>query len=357
MYDLEICLPVSGSGKYFNRLLDFKRYGLLNVRCKIKLVLLCGNEKIPNLEQDWPDGVDAISVSNRTNYVTSKICDYYLKTLNEHPLNARWYFKIDDDSVNDISGLINNLDRYFDHTDACYLAAYADENFGQEEHDTLERVGLSNVLSGMIPCFHEWEACIISRAAIEKINNCPTAQSFLKSRAELQSGPGDQSISIAALLAKVYPMHCPFISKDPILEEFSYFGGNLNHVHYIARDIDFGQFQLLVCKISPKIALEEGYLNVNNDLYRELLNSDYVFYNSNKTTLGIIRFLEPCIIGNYSHPNEIIWKIKDDKLQFIGIDGRPTTIFEKIDNGNLFSGPVIGTDVKHYLRKLISIDK
>ena len=129
----------------------------------------------------------------------------------------------------------------------------------------------------------------------------------------------------------------------------------MNHIHYIARDIDFSQFQLLACRVSPSIAAGDGYLDMKSPLYHEVLNNEFVFYNSDNTTLGVIKLASPCVIDNYSHPNECIWRIQDGKLQFVGIGGQPTTIFDRLDNGNIFSGLVIGTSVTNNLRKLVPV--
>ena len=359
MYDLEVCLPVSGVGKYNQRLFDFKRYGLLNIKnCKIKVVLLEGIEHISNLELDWPPNVTPQRVHNaKNNYVTSKICDYYTKTVNNAPLDARWYVKLDDDSINDIDRLVKNLDYHFDYDDPHYLAAEAEPNFVEEEHEILRKSKLEWVLQRRTPALHEWEACIISKKAMEKISKCPDAQNYLTMRAAIHSGPGDQAPAIAALLAKIHPIRCPFISKDPVLEDFSLFGGGMNHIHYMARDIDFNMYQLLVCRVAPEIAVESGYLEIGTELYDHLLNQEFVFYNSKGTTLGMVKLVKPCVIENYYHPNEVIWRVRNGKLQFIGTNGQPTTIFDQVEDG-LFSGPVLGNmDTTHYLRKLIPVRK
>ena len=359
MFDLEISMPVSGIGKYGVRLNDFKRYGLLNVKNRtVRLVLLTGSERINNINIGWPANVEVlVSPNQRHDYLTSKICDYYSKALNSTlQLDAKWYMKLDDDSATDVDRLMTNLEYYFDYNEPFYLATFGDTEFSSEEIECLKKTKMESILNTRIPVLHEWESCIISQKALQKIRQSPEALMYLVARTSIRSGPGDQTIALAARMAKIYPMHCPFLCKDPVLEDFSYFGGSLNHIHYVARDIDSGQFQLFVAKVSPNIAVSDGYLDTNSPLYKELENQEFVFYNSHNETLGIVKLSPPCIIEKYSHPNECLWRIRDNKLQFIGSSGLPTTIFDRTDNGNLFVGPVLGaTDMTHYLRKLTPV--
>lgn len=238
-YDIEILVPVCK--KYQERIEDFKRYGLLNVaERKVLVSLVTSNEEIEGLEVGWPAGVDARVIKNKCRDHVANLYTFYVK-LSPDSIRAKWLMRLDDDSCTDIDGLMTNLDSFYDWEDKFYLGELNDfmwalrtgENLPYEEykHHLGEYERIANYLKNEVEC------SIISRGGLLHMLNNERCMNLVRVRAGLEYGHGDCALALAAALAKFYPTPCPFVSKDPLLEEFSIFGENKikNHIHLISR--------------------------------------------------------------------------------------------------------------------------
>ena len=122
MYDLEIVLPITRKREvYLRRLRDFKKYGLLNIGDrKIALRLLIGTEDAGDVASGWPEGVDVFVAKGDVDQVASKLYKFYVGRNKSEWDTSRWFMRVDDDSVTDVSELITRLDEY-DYKDPWYF--------------------------------------------------------------------------------------------------------------------------------------------------------------------------------------------------------------------------------------------
>ena len=238
-YDIEILVPVCK--KYLERVEDFKRYGLLNTANRRVLVSLAtSKEEIEGLEVGWPEGVDARVIKNKSRDHIANLYSFYAD-LTPDSIRAKWLMRMDDDTSTDIDGVLHNLESFYDWEDKFYLGELNDfmwalrtgENLPYDEykHHLGEYERIANYLNNEVEC------SIMSKGGLLHMLKNERCMDFLRIRAGLEGGHGDCAVALAAALAKFYPTPCPFVSKDPLLEEFSIFDKNKikNHVHLISR--------------------------------------------------------------------------------------------------------------------------
>lgn len=231
-YDLEIVVPVSS--KYTDRLDDFKKYGISNIKNKsVLLTMILSGEKIEGLEKGWIEGVDARTISYESRDYASNLYRNFL----EKKCQSRWIMKIDDDSHTDISGLVDNLDFYYDSEEKFYLATSLLEmgHCGGSEH---HHAKIYKEFFGDIylKIKHELECCVISKAGFNSIFSNKKSINFIEKRCKMDGGATDVALAFAASMAKVWPVSLPFTSHLPEIENLSYFGGFLNHIHMVSRN-------------------------------------------------------------------------------------------------------------------------
>lgn len=241
MYDMEIVMPVCGKPKRFlTRLNAFKQYGILNLQdYKIRMVLLYGNQNIPHIGSNWP--CDVKLVSHDLNHPAPKIYSYFASLKPGYEKEARWFFKVDDDSLTNVGGLLDQLDDEYDHIHPYYLLVDAIQDLWEPYKLLLRQLEVHDKFfpprkHGKWTYLHEWEGCIVSQAALGKMVRCEVGQGYLESCGKVNGGYGDHALAIAARLSGVHPMDVPFMTKDPAIGDFSIFGGRHHHIHYIAPD-------------------------------------------------------------------------------------------------------------------------
>jgi hypothetical protein len=244
-YDLGVVVPVCG--KFKERLEDFKKYGLVNIgERKVLLNLLFSNENLDGIESGWNKNIEVNVVKSECPNYVSNIYRFYAM-LDPENIGYKWLIKVDDDSCTDIDGLLSNLDEFYDWRENFYLAATPTEFRAALDGDEGNLYpDYSHLLSNYRRIAHflrnEIESGIISSAALKKILTNETSSNLIKFRSRLHGGYGDCLIAIAAAMAKVYPVDCPFMTHLPLLENFSLVGGTLNHIHMIARNIEGENF-------------------------------------------------------------------------------------------------------------------
>lgn len=234
-YDLEVIVPVCS--RFAQRIEDFKRYGLVNIKNRKVLVnTIASNENIEGIDEGWPKGVDVNFIKSDCPDHISNLYKFYVN-LNPDALKAKWLIRLDDDSCTDVDGLLSNLDLFYDWTDKHYLGDLNDfawavrvgEVYDEYKHLLGEYEKVAMLLKNEIECG------VISHGGLVHILNNEKAMSLLRHRSELRGGHGDCVVALAAALAKFYPTNCPFITHHPLIDEFSLFGGVKNHIHLIAR--------------------------------------------------------------------------------------------------------------------------
>jgi hypothetical protein len=241
MYDMEFILPVCGRPvRFLERLNAFKKYGIMNLKdYKIRVVLLRGCQRIPELTENWP--CDVRVESHEWNHPAPKIYAYFASLKPGYEKEARWFFKVDDDSMTNVGGLIEQLDNEYDYKSPYYLLTDAIHDLWGPYKLLLRQMDLHDKFfppkkHGKWTYLHEWEGCIISQVALGQMLRCTISQEYLEACGKVNGGYGDHALAIAARMSNVHPLDVPFMTKDPAINDFSIFGGRHHHIHYIAPD-------------------------------------------------------------------------------------------------------------------------
>lgn len=245
LFDLEILLPVYPTGKWLDRLESFRRFGLLSgEQLRVRLVLLCGTYELDPALRDpnaWP-GINNVAVVNGTSdHPPSKIYDYYANVLPEEGLRARWYLRVDDDSLTDIRRLVNHLDFTFHWRDPLHLAGTILSDTRLPYAAVLRELRGERFLKGAGHCqvFHEWEHSLTSHEAMRRIISHRMAREFLRRVALIPDGFGDHCLSYAARIVGIPLSPVPFLSAHCQLDQFALFspsGDGFFHIHYLSPD-------------------------------------------------------------------------------------------------------------------------
>jgi hypothetical protein len=331
-YDLEIVVPVSS--KYIQRLEDFKKYGLINIGEKRVLVnLVLSAEKIDGIETGWPENVDAKSFTYKKNDYASNIYKHFL----EMEPKARWIMKIDDDSCTDVSGLLKNIETYYDPKERCYLAAscsrFENVAVGGREFELRE---LYEEFFG--PNFlmfqHEIECCVISGAGLRHIVSDERARKFLEKRIDLFGGATDVGLPFAALLAKMPPVDLPFATHFPSMEQFSLFGGRLNHIHMVSRQRsgdNFGEWER--CGEIQFLALVMAIEGKFTETEKKIIGKKFLLETQNE--LRVYQVNENRTIKVKFDPRNYIWAEINGKIWSFCEPGAIHGVYSLEENGNL----------------------
>lgn len=235
MYDLEILVPAES--KLAQRFIDFKKWGLRNIgNYKIKLVLAAAvDSDTKTLENGWPDGVDVEVVSTPYKHVAQRIYYYYDSIAK--PDTAKWYYRVDEDSMNDIGRLMKNLESLFDHEREYHITGDLNWDVQAIERNILNKLGFDYWYQHQEDSPpHEYEVSITSNAAMKRILNEESAKQYFNLRKEIADGFGDHGLCFCARMVKIHPTTVKFLTVRPELAKFSEFGGHFNHIHWVSRD-------------------------------------------------------------------------------------------------------------------------
>lgn len=245
LYDLEILLPVHPTGHWLDRMNAFRQFGLLGgEQLRVRLVLLCGTYELSaELHQAsaWP-GVESVVVINSTcDHPAAKIYDYYANILPSQELQARWYLRVDDDSLTDLRRLVNHLDHTFYWRHTLHLAGTLNTDVYPAYLMVLHDLGANRYLQGAGHCvaYHEWEASVTSHGAMKRILGNRLAREFLRRVALLPGGYGDHCLSFAARMTGIPIAQVPFLTAHCELDKFATFhasGNGFFHIHYLSPD-------------------------------------------------------------------------------------------------------------------------
>jgi hypothetical protein len=329
-YDIEIVLPVTAiKEKYIARFNDLKKYGILNIQDKkVLITLLQGNEYIAG-EQGWPKGVSVQVVSGSHSQETAKVYEFFGKYKPEN-LNARWVAKIDDDTCNDVSALVDHLDNNYDHERDYYVITEFRREQWKQEDEILKKIGFAHWFRPKNPIYHELEGSIVSYAGMHKILSDSKARQFMQLRGQIPDGYSDYALACAARICKIYPVEASFMSKDPLLGDFSLFGGHLSHIHEMCQDKHPHTFDLLKRMINKEVG-------GNPALYKELVNREFAYKKHEREPFRIVLLKDNGIIENGR--DERIWHIKPNGvLEFLRRDATLITVFDNFDSPNHMEG-------------------
>ena len=246
MYDLGIIVPACLEGHFLPRIYNFKKYGLLNIgQSKIKVFLLVGKYPIPqDLREGWPCEIDF--VSSHLQHDGPKTFEFVLNLKTEEIQKYRWWLKIDDDSITDISHQIKRTDEEFDWEKPVYIFGDYDMGFSpifiEEVKKTKHRERFLPTGKTFFYFHHEFESSLMSPSCVQKIIEDDECRFFLKlltsPKNDLRGCHHDQGLAMAARFIKIHGSTSLFMSKNPIFDDFSLFGGILTHIHFIYNDPD-----------------------------------------------------------------------------------------------------------------------
>ena len=245
LYDIEVLLPVHPVGHWLDRMNAFRHFGLLGgEQLRVRLVLLCGTHQLDAALHDpqtWPDVKSVAIVNGVYDHPAAKIYDYYANIMPTQQLQARWYLRVDDDSLTDVRLLVEHLDATLDWRDTLHLAGMLNTGIGAEHQEIVRDLGADHFLRGAGHCqiYHECEASLTSHGAMTRVLDHELAREFLRRVALLPGGYGDICLSIAARLAGMPIAQVPFMTAHCELDDFATFhasGDGFFHIHYMSPD-------------------------------------------------------------------------------------------------------------------------
>jgi hypothetical protein len=243
MFTFEVAIPADlSSGKIRQRFADFKKYGFYNVGDNVLNLYLLGIKGIDpgDILEGWPKNVNPNYIQTPYVHVAQRVYHYYDKIL--LPNRAEWYLRLDEDSITDVSTLAKFLTRDYDHRREYHLT-------GQLNHDiyNLDRTLLTMLGYGhwyhphdnhnyFDAPQHEVEIGVSSNAAIQKLYSCTQSMKYFSMRKEFPEGWGDHGVTHAMRIAKVYALVAKFLTHQAEIVNFTRFGGQRAHIHWISRD-------------------------------------------------------------------------------------------------------------------------
>jgi hypothetical protein len=209
-YDMQIICPVIPS-----RLKSFQKYGFYNLKeKKVLLHCLIGTHDKEQYREGWPPSLDVEIISLDTDNPVIQIYDF-LSKLKPEDIVGDWIAKIDDDSFNDIENLINNFNKHYDYNKEFYIAAQIRDDMNNYEVDLLKKLNLWFQIDERFT--HEYEACWLSKPAIQNILKNENCIQLFRERSKISGGFTDQCLGAAARLCKIYPVrdyHCSVSSNE-----------------------------------------------------------------------------------------------------------------------------------------------
>jgi hypothetical protein len=229
-YDLQILVPIIP-----DRLEVFKKIGIYNVGVK-KILIYClvGTNKKEIYQNNWPDNVDVEIIESETNDPTAQIYKFLSRFTNEQAGLSSWFSKIDDDTFNDISNLIDHLNKFYNPESDFYLVTEVRGEMARKEIDALKKLDLFSSIDNNFS--HELEGCWLSKSAINKIVQNKDCKNLFELRGREEGGYTDQTLGAAAKLCKIYPIRERRFTVEPTqFINCSIFEGDIFHFHPISK--------------------------------------------------------------------------------------------------------------------------
>ena len=310
MYDIEFAVPSDTSLLTIKRrLIDFKKFGLYNTEnLSIHISFLaskdCGNE-IEFLKKGWSENIVVDVINCNYSHVAQRICNYYASEAKKD--FAKWYVRMDEDSITDVGGLFTNLQKNFDYKREYHIGArFLNDAFATDQM-ILKKLGygfwyIENTTGLVSAPLHEQEIGITSLAAMNMVLENRMCSKYFNLRKEFAEGYGDHPLALACRMCKIYPCEAGFITYENLLSRHSIFGGHLNHVHWCSRDQNPKFFEWM------ELYNEEGYDLITNKIY--------LFGHESEKKM--VEFTSDHKIKMYqesSYDNTLgLWCVKDDFL-------------------------------------------
>lgn len=262
MYDLEIVMAVCIKEKYLTRLKEFKKNGLMHIdNKKILLSLLVGTDEIPDIDCGWPEGIQTRIIKSSVNQCAAKMNYFYA---NYNCNNSKWIMRVDDDSITNISCLVQELEK-FDYKQEFYFTTQLIECDVSVEKSLLHAFDSKHKKNTL---FHEIECCILSNECFKKIKQNKFCLKILKTRAEIEFGYTDICLAACARECEIKLTQFNKITHEANVRRF--LENDVFHIHFVAPDVNNEQLKIII----------------NNRENLEFINEKLFVCNKNKNRIG-----------------------------------------------------------------------
>ena len=236
MYDISFIMICStnctAKADYKKRITLFKEHGLLNIKDKkIKLFLLISsNDIIRDIEEGWNYDVEIVKSSY--DHVAHKFHKFYADLTKDFVSQSRWFMQLDDDSMTNVSDLVDRLDKDYNYKDKYNITGTKepiDNNIILEHYFRImaktSYKDIFNKENAYKYVHHGWEHTIFSQGAlyhfISESNN----------KIILEDSLSIKGVSISKYTGDVLPTVLSNICNIPFCV-----------VDYLYHDIDFEKF-------------------------------------------------------------------------------------------------------------------
>lgn len=351
MNDINLCvLACAKNEKYSRRLREFVDsygYKLEKKDIKARITFLVEDEPKP----DFLDG--SFGWYNCPNMPLS--CRL-LKYIKDEPVDSRWLMQVDDDSSTDIDKTMELLDQYYDHDDAMLLMGGRNTDLERSQQNILRIMKVENFFFGSndinkfdtTPYFiHAWEPSIFSAPALDRIKGWSRIGEFYDLCMKYRPIFGDQVPYVAARMSKVPIVECLFMSPFAKSEEYSAVtpDGRYSHIHYIT-DKWSGYERLRRRMLEGK-----GRPVPRSDDDPQMWDF-WAEENGARRHIAVMTLNDDKTVGLYKHDNELYWDMADDRILFMNKDNKPTSILNKVSDGEYSGKFMLNQRITHTLKKI-----
>lgn len=329
MYDLEIITPVSVQTEYALRLDFFKKYGLLNIGDKkVLLTLLVGTASKAAVGSHWP--CETRIIHSRTDCLAAKTYEAYASF--EKP-QARWTAKFDDDSVTDVSALVDLLDERYDHTREYYLVTELHKDMFPTERNLMKKLGYGHWFKVRkeepFHILHEVEGSVMSHAAFQRILSDEMAMKLIKMRSTLIDNgplheyPNDVCLSAAAQMCKIYPVESFILARHAVVGNFTLFGGSVAHLHEMSFDKNKAAMNMF-------LYLHDNLMSeADRVYYEEIKGGQFLYWSESPAVINLQA--NGCIEEVSSNSKDInfcLWTVRNKKVIFMNCFAQFIAMFD-----------------------------
>lgn len=340
-------LACAKNEKYRNRLKEFVDsygYKLQNPSTKAKIIFLVEDEPKPDFLDEsygWYN-CPGLPLSCRL-----------LKYIKDEPIDCRWLMQVDDDSSTDLDKTMELLQQFYDSGDCLLLMGGRNTDLERSQQSILRTMGVSNFFFGSndinkfdtTPYFiHAWEPSIFSAPALDRIKSWPKLDEFYALCLKYRPIFGDQVPYVAARISRVPIVECLFMSPFAKAEEFSATNpeGRFSHIHYVTEK--WSGYQLFKKRMLESKGKVAPKIDDNRKMWEFWAEED-----GTRRHIGIIAFNDDKTVGLYSHENETYWDMVDDRIILANSSNKPTTILQKISDGEYSGEFLLNRRIKHAL--------
>lgn len=347
-YDVTFVLAATlDTKKYTDRFHFLVDVGLRNQgRKSVSVIALLGKEGVPQeiIDVCSKSSVDFYFVNNNMAYPSNstKLSSFFVKY---KKINTKYVIKIDEDSITDIGGIYENLDKLgrFEYLTTDVVMTDCDTRFVRpftEQHQ----------MNLPTPYSHEWECCVTTVDSINRVINNTHAM-MLQNQHYLNTfnTNGDHTWAPSFIIAGVHIRACKFISP---FFNFRYFGTKFFHIHYAAPDYGY-------CKRIKEV-LENGhkfssdlkkliaiYGSENSNIaHRDVIGKNFSIVKDKVDEILVSKFNANGEIGDIKYINESFktskkltrYEIIEGNLVIYDSSDRPCLILSRENTPSVFRG-------------------